>query len=262
VADLEIEVWDTPRDPGDFLHVATRAWWTAFIGRPEGEGRLAYIAEQLLTEWIPQDPAEDWLWDRQMTGERRWLVGSEGEAQASGIDTTPRWPTGRWQAAYGDYFAVRAGRPPRQREGSWGLPTAEFFAELPTEPDALLARLESTNPPSRVGYNGPLTNARAMLRTGRVPAALREVTFAALQRLPGVVIETGRNADHGTGVAFVLEDAARRTEMIVNPDGGQFIGERETVKGVQDIGLPPGTVTSTTSVRVGVAPALGEPPTG
>ena len=262
MANLAIEAWDAPRRPGDYLCVATRAWWTAFMGRPDGEGRFAYIAEQLLTEWIPQDPADDWLWDRRMTGEHRWLVGREDEAHALGIDTTPRWPTGRWQAAYGDYFAVRAGRPPRRREGSWGLPTAEFFAELPTQPDALLARLPA--PAHRAGSatTARLTYARHMLRTGRVPATVREAIYWPLPRTPGVVVETGQNADHETGVAFVLEDAARRAEMIVNPDGGQFIGERDTVKGVPDTGVPPGTVTSMTSVRVGVAPALGEPPTG
>ncbi|ODU00436.1 MAG: hypothetical protein ABS81_23570 [Pseudonocardia sp. SCN 72-86] len=241
-----ITVRDVAPGPGEYLCVATRAWWTGFLSAPGH--RLACIFEQLLTEWVPHDPADDWLWDRRMTGERRWLVGNDDEARALGIDASPRWPTGRWQAAHGDWFGAR--------EASWGFPTPEFLAELPTEPDALLRRLEGAGP----GVRGVSKRVAALLRTGRVPAELRAALYAVLDRAPGLAVEAGRNVDGVEGIAFVVEDAGRRTELIVDPDGGAFIGERETVLDVPETGLPPGTVTSETAVRSGISHALGEMP--
>lgn len=257
-----IEVRDEHLGPGQHRWVQTRAWWTAFHGLgPELGGPYTVMAEQLLTEWIPADPAQEWLWDRRLTGAQQWLAGSEDDARGHGIDLSPPWPTGQWQAPFGDYFAGESGRPPRPREPSWQHPTSEFLAGLPRDPQGLRERLEADSPPPRTGYCGPLTYACDVLATGRVPAAVRAALYAALRLVPGVGVTSGQDAVGRAGVAFVHHDEARRAEVIVDPDGGQFLGERDTLnQALPEHGLPAGTTIAATSVRVAVASALGAAP--
>ncbi|MEQ3551046.1 hypothetical protein WIS52_11240 [Pseudonocardia nematodicida] len=243
---------DAPVGAGEYRHVTTRAWWSAHMSTPDGKPFVC-LYEQLLTEWVPTDPSDDWMWDRRTTGRHEWLAGDEERARAQGLDTGPRWPTGRWRAAYGDYFAAGSGRPARPRDASWDLPAPEFLAELPREPDLLRDRLLADTGPRH-----PLATARTLLASGQVPADLRGSLYAVLRTLPGIVVAAAGNADGEPGVAFVADDGPRRQEVVVDPDGGGYLGERQTML-VADFGLAEGAVVSATAVTVGVAPGIGEP---
>ncbi|MBO0841121.1 MAG: hypothetical protein J2O49_09915, partial [Sciscionella sp.] len=66
---------------------------------------------------------------------------------------------------------------------------------------------------------------------------------------------------HGEpAVALVLDDGRNRTELLVDPANGRFIGERDTVSRADVRGLRPGTVTAFTAVRTATVDAIGEPP--
>ncbi|MFR9804452.1 hypothetical protein ACL02T_19515 [Pseudonocardia sp. RS010] len=219
------------------------------------------MVEQILTEWIPTDPAEDWLWERRFTGAERWLAGSVERAREHGVDVTPRWPTGRWQAPFGDYFAAGSGRSPRPHPGGWQRPNAEFLEALPRDPQLLLARLDEDSPPARPGYCGPLQYARDALRTGRVPAPLRATLCEALQLVPDLVVERARNVSGRQGVAFVHEDEVRRTEVIIDQDDGCFLGERDIMnQAMAEHGVAAGTTIAETAVTTGAAATLGAHP--
>jgi hypothetical protein len=73
----DIDFHDEPVPPDGYRRLRTRAWWAGFHGLgPEAGGPYTVLVEQVLTEWVPTDPARDWLWDRRFTGEQRWLAGS------------------------------------------------------------------------------------------------------------------------------------------------------------------------------------------
>lgn len=254
----EIEVSDQPLAAGQMWCVQTTAWWTAHLATSPEMRPQAYLAEQVLTEWVPQDPAREWMWDRRMTGERVWLSGSQDEAHALGIDTTPRWPTGRWRAPFGDYFAAEHGRSPAPRQGRWSRPAHEFLDALPRDHDALRSDLIADSAGLPRGPSGPFANARRALRCGRVPADLRSSLVAVLRSLPEVQVSTMVGEQDRPALVFAVDGEQWRLEMTVDAGTGQFVGDRDITRSDRPAwDLPAGTTLATTSVRSAAAPAIG-----
>jgi hypothetical protein len=242
---------DEPLGPGQYRYIATHAWWMA------SGGDFAYLAENLLETWVPADQEQDWLWRRDVTGATKRLSG-----QAVRVHETA-WPEGEWRAPCGDWFAVSEGRTPCSQEGSWQVPTAEFLAALPRNPDRLYERLRGDT--EGKGSDADLevvVYVADVLRTGLVPADLRAALYRALAKVDGLQItERVANVDGRRGTAYGISAAGRRHDVIVDPATGQFIGERQlTEDGYDDI--PAGTVTEYTSVTTTVVPGIGVAPTG
>lgn len=253
-----VAVSDKPIGPGQYRHVATHAWWMASMAStgslPE---RYSYLAEVISNVWVPSDQQRDWLMDRRVTGRRVWIQGSEKQAVAAGFDVIDRWPSGRWQAPYGDFFAVTTGRQPGPREDSWQIPTPDFLAALPRDPRQLLDRLQADSPDDRPGYTGAFVYATDALRTGLVPADLRAALYRALLMLPGVRIthrsETGNEHD----LSLSIDNGARRGEILISGADGQFAGERSVF--TRDIGdFRAGTEQTSTTVVITVVDRMGQ----
>lgn len=253
-----IEASDRPLRPDQYTFVETHAWWLGSFGRHH------HLTEHRLRQWVPARPERDWLLVRELTGAQRWLTGSADEAAADGFDLRDIGPVGRFQAPYGDFHPVDSAPPdnpcppPPSRRGTWQTPTPDFVALLPRDPDALRARLSEENPGS---WFGPFTAAVTALRTCLLPADLRAALYRALSRLPAVTVAAGvRNVD-GRECLTLVHDAGRtRTELMVDPDDGQFAGERDTLRTNSRAGLDAGTVICATAVTSAVVDALGEHP--
>jgi hypothetical protein len=251
----KIVLTDEPLGPGQYRYVATHAWWMS--SSPD----FAYLAENLLETWMPADEKQDWLWRRDVTGERKWVVGSEAEAKADGypVDETG-WPEGEWRAPCGDWFAEEEGREPCAMPGGWQTPNGEFMTSLPRDPDALYERLLAD-----VGDRGEahvVTYVADLLRSGLVPADLRAALYRALAKVPGLEItEQVANLDGQKGTSYGITDDGTRHDLIIDPATGQFIGERQIAEdGFEKI--PAGTVMSYTSVTTAVVDGMGVEPTG
>lgn len=260
MVDLAAVTADEPVRPGQYLLVATDAWWMATIqvlGQPE---RYRYLGEVIMREWIPPDPASDWLIERENTGGRIWIEGSEEQAARSGTEINDSWPTGRWQASYGDFFAADAGRAPAPpAEPSWQTPTRDFLAALPRDPSRLLARLQADSPGNRPGYTGAFVYATDALRSGLVAADLRAALYQALLALDGTELSEPGPEPGGHIISLSLDDGPRRREILIDSSNGQFAGQRDTM--VQDAGgLRAGTVTSSTTVITTVVDGIGAAP--
>ncbi|ADJ48173.1 hypothetical protein AMES_6348 [Amycolatopsis mediterranei S699] len=250
------ETTDEPLGSGQYRYIGTHAWWTAMFGGPKK--RYAYLAEHVLQLWVPADPAQDWLLDRRTTGARVWLSGTEEQAAADGFGTEAHWPTGRWQAPYGNFYAGE-GQPPGPVPGSWQTPNTEFLAGVPRDPRLLYDRLRRDSP-ERSGYHGPFTYAADLLRSGLVPSDLRAALYGALLLAPEVTfVRESADVRGEPAAAFVVEPAGRREELFVDPLTGRFLGERSTLTEPAG-GIAAGTVTRSTAVRSAVAEALGAPP--
>ena len=119
--------------------------------------------------------------------------------------------------------------PANEMPGSWQMPSSSWLAELPRDPIALRERLDV----DVVGHGSDPIDAVFVyvvdvLRSGRVPAELRAALFEVLKELPGTRV-TDREAtiDGRTGVAIGRPDIfGSHTELIIDPDGGQVLGER------------------------------------
>ncbi|HVL84905.1 MAG TPA: hypothetical protein VM367_11565 [Pseudonocardia sp.] len=251
--DLALRSTDEPINPDQYRYVATHAWWMGSFAAETG--MHVHLSEHLVQQWTPARPDRDWLIDRELTGRHTWLAGSRAEARAAGYDPCDAWPTGRFRAPHGDFYAGLHSAPPRPRAGSWAAPTPEFLAGLPRDPDELRARLCADHPPRRHG--GPFTAAVDALRTCTVPADLRAALYGALVGLPAVRLGEITDADGNACAALVHDAGATRTELLVDPVDGQYAGERDTLRRDSTCGLTAGTVIASTSVRTAVVDAIG-----
>jgi hypothetical protein len=240
-------------DPSVALHqyrlVETHAWWLGTFGAHQ------FLAEHRLRQWVPAHPELEWVLDRELTGARTWLTGSAESATADGFDPRDVAPTGRFRARYGEFDSQRVEpascavrrRPPR---GSWRSPTTGFFERLPRDPHALLAELRADN---RGSWFTPFAAAVTALRTGLVPAELRAAFYRALTGLPGITVAEHVYTIDGHECLALVHDVGRtRTELMIDPEHGQFAGERDTLRADSRCGLRAGTVISSTAVTVSV----------
>lgn len=248
---------DDPIGRHQYRYVATHAWR---LGTFATNGTVhAHLAEHVVTQWVPVLPDLDWLLDHRVTGQVRWLSGSAETARGAGFDPADGVPVGRFRATYGDFHAEQNGRRPGRRAQGWHAPTREFLAGLPRDPVALLERLHGDHPPSR--YSGPFVAAAGALRTCLVPAELRTALYLALCGLPAVkVVHDVADVDGRSCLALVHDDGPTCTELLVDYGGGQYAGERDTLRRDSRCGLPAGTMISTAAVRTAVVDHLGAVP--
>ncbi|SFQ50910.1 hypothetical protein SAMN05421810_108180 [Amycolatopsis arida] len=248
---------DDPVGPGQYRYVGTRAWWSAMT---EKDGRtFVRLTENLLETWAPAKETDEWLLRRDVTGERRWVVGTEQEAVAAGVDTTGGWPEGEWRAPCGGFFAEQ-GEDPCARPGGWQNPTAEWQASLPKDPQALYERLAADAPDNDRGDVELLVYAADALRSGLLTKDVRAALYQALAKVPGLeVTDRQANLDGRIGTALGMDDGTSREEIIIDPETGRFIGEREVL--VEDSGaIPAGTTMSFTAVTTAVVDERGVRP--
>lgn len=123
----------------------------------------------------------------------------------------------------------------------WSGPTPEFLAALPRDTDALRERLYADAAGRGQSLDGEVfVLIGDVLRSGVVPADLRAALFHVMQTVPGVeVTDHSAVLDGRTGVAFgrVEPGANERYEIVIDPETGTVIGEREVVANAEPHGI-------------------------
>jgi len=265
---------ETPIPAGKFRYVATRTWalWS------DSTIPVAFSAEQLAQTWQPSDFDGEWLLKAAPTGNRKWFVGSEetfkaadaeraakGQMRLAGLD----WPSGEWRAA-GGRFSPKALSMVNRGDEPWSAPTEQQLAEWPRDPQKLYD-LMAADPSvtAKPLFGGVLAIAAELLKTGTVPADLKEAIYRAVALIPDLkVTEQVANLDGRTGVALGRDpDGTFRTEIIVDPATGEFIGERRTqlkpdTTDKMRADIKPGTVTYSSSVQTTIVDRQGTVPPG
>lgn len=129
------------------------------------------------------------------------------------------------------------------------------YDNLPRDPAELLAEIYEMNGVSGQSRDGQalewITNA---LERGTAPADFRAALYKAAAQIPGVEITEEQATLNGTiGVAIGrLEPSANvRYDIIIDPETGQFIGEREVTEDGY-ASFPAGTITGWTAVTTAV----------
>jgi hypothetical protein len=250
-ADLASRVVERPVGPGQFRYVRTH-----YEGITVGGGTsTAWSTDMTNEEWIPADRRDEWML-KAAVKPSEWVEGHEGDGRP---ESGSAFKDGQeFRGKCGKYSYYAEGQPDRCTAGGFHNPTPEFLASLPTDPQALLARLKDEG---RESDGGALQQAREALQSGQYPATTRANIFRALALLPGLVVtEKKANLDGKEGVALGIRYFDEFTEIIIDPENGDFLGGRETV--AEDLsadmgGLAKGTVRQSSAVTSKVVDSLG-----
>ncbi|MFI6027908.1 CU044_5270 family protein [Amycolatopsis magusensis] len=237
---------DEPVPPGHYRYVETHAWH--MVLRETG----SYLGEGVTRVWVPAEWTQQWRQDGYSTGQRKWIEGSDADLPEEVRHRGPE-SVKTSLARCGDFMA----EPDQQchTPGGWGKPTPEFLGTLPSDPVQLYQRLRADT-----AGKGPdpdvemVVYAADALRGGLLPATVRANLYRALAVMPSLEIsDRHANLDGRIGVAFGVDRAGIKQEIIIDPGTGQFIGERMTSSSS-------GEVVSYTSVSTGVVGEIGALP--
>ena len=248
--------------PGQYLEIRTDAVYAASgttiadsdRARLENDGNIqdgdltSFLETQLGALWVPADRSGDWIEVRcARTPVQTFGPRSETFAAEMGIvggDSRMVFPAGKTE---------------------YGAPITMFdtdsAADLPRDPHQLLERIYEEN-----GNAGPSRDGEALvwladrLRSGTVPADLRSVFYETAALIPGVTIteeQATLNGRTGTAIGRDEDKSGFRQDIIIDPETGAFIGERQVLLSpVAD--MPAGTSTGSTSVTTTVVDAAPE----
>jgi hypothetical protein len=213
---------------GQALLVTTRQYTLDGDREPVG-------VDQLVQEWIPADPRDMWVQRIRDVGPGAPVPMTESRGRC------------------GDYYPT-AGRDSCGRPGLWQDPTPAFIAALPRDPRALLARLQADAAENGTDVRQEaLVFAAQALERGLLPARVRAAVYRALALLPDLrVLETTRSLEGRAGIAVGVDAAGVRVEIVVDPRTGAYLGRCHVLSAYRS-GLPPGTVTDATSLRLTIA---------
>jgi hypothetical protein len=132
----------------------------------------------------------------------------------------------------------------------FNAPSYNFLADLPTDPDALLARIYTE---TKGAGNGPdseaFTTVGDLLLESYPPAALYPALYRAAAKIPGVlVVDDAVDAAGHHGVALArVDELGVRDELIFDKKTYTFLGTRE-VYTVDLGGIKAGTVKFSLSI--------------
>lgn len=270
-AAANIDQRETPLAEGQYRYVDTHAWWavTSDGGNGDKHGEpgkmLTYLEEKRLERWVPAELNDEWMKRETTTGEYKWVVGSDAEAEDLNLPL-PEKKTDVVRAACGDFVPER-GVDRCVRPGDWDRPTPQWIATLPRDPHDLLARLREDAEPSSKDA-GPLDSfalkvAAEAWRTGLLPSDVRKALFEAIALMPDVeVTEEAANLDGRKGTALGIvggSDASSRFDIIIDRETGEYLGDRGVVLDSAG-GIPAGTTMAYTAVSTAVVDGQGERP--
>ncbi|MCP2257502.1 hypothetical protein LX15_001187 [Streptoalloteichus tenebrarius] len=263
-AALAITVEDPVVNPGQYHYTKTHQWALGVEAAKDRNGRaFQYLSETVSEVWRPTTWTDQWLARSTTTGRRQWIEGSEEEARAAGVPLDDAKTTEN-RAPCGDFIPELGTTGPCQLvQGSWNYPTPEFMAGLPRDPRQLHDRIKSYVDGQKDLRGGVITVVSRMLSAGWTPKDLRAALYRVLADLPDIqIMEHKANLDGRTGVAFSAGDTgSTRWEIIIDPDTGRFIGEREVATSDWE-DVRAGTLWTSSSVVTGVADGMGQPPRG
>ncbi|TDW39688.1 hypothetical protein EDF52_12014 [Curtobacterium sp. PhB42] len=231
---------------GQYLEVATHAAY-AYVSNADDGSRRVYLSSQNGQMYVPSDTDDEWVWVRDA---QRPIKMFGPESARAAAEANPA-PAEYLRAAGGAFYDSPA------------VVSPTMLSDLPRDPQALLDRIRAV---TKGQGNSPDSEALVWiadtLRSGIVPADLRAAMFRAAALIPDIEItDRAANLDGRTGIAightFREGDVQ---EIVIDPDTGRLIGEREVVtgKGAEEWNVPDGTAigwTAVTTTVVDAAPA-------
>lgn len=218
---------------------------------------FAWLASQNNIQYIPGDRSKEWVWDRSAPRQPVQFFGADSEAYYNAHYATHGFYTGNapgidepfWRAPGGAWF----GSPQRILD----MPLEEGLANLPRDPETLLARIRDYNKDKGQSRDGEvLETVRTILSTYAVPADLRAALYRTLALVSSMTIVDGQaTLDGRTGVAIGRVETSGGQQLsediIIDQATGQVTGRRTTTL-VARGPVPAGTTTGWTAITTSV----------
>lgn len=255
-ADATIRTSDPVVGPGQYLLVDTKAAYSYGNSTISGE-YYTWLVSQDKQLYVPADRAEEWILnqdpsvpiqffdDASRRFEEQQRLELENPARGP-VATVPYDPLMR--APGGNFYDV-------EQTIFNGMPLGEALDTAPRDPQALLEFIHERN-----GGKGATPEEQAFktiteaLGTGVIPADLRAALYEAAALMPGVtVLDRQATLDGRTGISIGMTkaDHVARVEMIIDPDTGLLIGEREVLL-ADWAGMPAGATPVWTAITTSV----------
>ncbi|PWC04565.1 CU044_5270 family protein [Mycetocola zhujimingii] len=238
-ADRTISVSDPFVGEGEYLKITTEQAFLAYEVTADGD-YSAYRSTTVTEVFVPASPGDDWV--QRVTAQPATEFYGEASHAAAERDWANTVDNGVVQISRdsdGDFVHAR------ELGGEVAAPV------LPSDPEEALAFLYDM-PYGNGTDEGALSYAAQLLRDGTMAAEQRSTLYQALALLPGIRITDGNAAlDGRTGIAFSIDSDTTVPEIIVDPDTGQFIGQRSLTPAAQGA-IPAGTVEDYTAVTTTV----------
>lgn len=263
-ASFAVTTIDQPVGPGQYRLLQTRAWSIMQVASVPDLAMFELVSNL----WVPADrwnPDAQWLLKSNYTGNKIWVVGNEEQAKADGYPDAPttiglETDNNTWQGPCGDFHGTEGCN---RTGGGWPDPTQAFLDSLPRDPSALFNRMAQDIYTDKGRTLGPqvFSFARDALMSGLYPADLRAAIYQALTFVDGLDVTNGSiNIDGRAGLGLALDgNNPIRTELIIDPNTGDFIGERRiALDGFDDV--PTGTTIGFTAVSTYVVDEAGRLP--
>ncbi|MGT2426715.1 CU044_5270 family protein [Amnibacterium kyonggiense] len=207
---------------------------------------VTYGQRQTRTVYIPADEQDVWTEVRSPFTFTGQAYGPDAKATAE-KDPTFTDPAGRIAQVVHGKAGTQWGGPPQ-----W---TPSGVQALPRDPHLLLQYIylitfgHGQSPPGEA-----FVFVSDLLRSGLVPADLRAALYRAVALIPGVTVNAhAATLDGKEGVAFGLVEKTTgiRSDLIIDPDTGDLIGEREVTTRPIDL-MPANTTSYWTSVSTAI----------
>lgn len=238
-AELSSNRADPPIPPGQFRYLRVR---TSQLSGDEATGRPIEFRELSQLEWwIPSNQKPPWTTTYSRLLKVDFFSRADEDFARKNIPGLFKAQTGTFKSLCGTPDSVAfvinpdgtveggfgAGIPTGGCRGDWRQPTTDFLAKLPKDPAALLQALRVV-PAGKDDTDGTaFERIGSVLASGLVPADLRAALYRAAREIAGVrVVDGVVNLDGTSGRAVTREADGYRTDLIIDPSTGRFIGRR------------------------------------
>lgn len=239
-AETAIKTSDPVVNPGQYLKIQSTNVWSTQSTEADGSS-YEWLDTEKSEMYIPADRSGEWVWQRSGRVPTTFFdTKSKEYVQKQNIQPYPEL----LHAANGTFYGSSS-------------PFAPDMSAYPRDPHRLLNSIYKQTLGKGQSVDGEaLVFIADLLRTGVVPADLRAALYKAAAMIPGVTITEGQaNLDGRTGVAIGrLEEGPSKTrqEIIIDPQTGMLIGERQVI--TQPLGaIPAGTAVTWTAVETSVS---------
>jgi hypothetical protein len=224
---------DAPIPPGQFRQISIQ------MSRIDPFGTNPRLRATVLTRfdrWIPAAPTTQHLTQVTENVKVDFATPEAREAartQAPYLFERPR-PKFNLTACSGFVSVAKSSRLPTPLcKPSWRVPTADFLARQPRDPDALLAALRNDSAWGGAGMEPDrraFLNLSTALDSGFVPADLRAALYQAARKIPGIqLLGEVVTLDGRRGRAIGLTENGYRQDIIISDSNGEYVGYRMVV---------------------------------
>lgn len=246
-AKTTIKTADPVVNPGQYLKIQSSNRWGSFSTDQNGK-QYQWLDTENMTMYIPANRNNEWVWERSGRIPTVFFDEESKEHAQSLQQDKPKAYVLR--GANGAFY----GSAPDQS----GFPTPDYLASFPRDPYMLLNNIFKKTVGQGQSIDGEaLVFIADLLRTGMVPADLRAALYKAAALIPGVTVtdeQATLNGRKGIAIGRVEEVSHTRQDIIIDPQTGLLIGERQVL--TQEQGpMPAGTAITLTTIETSVSDA-------